>query len=97
MYASLKFSLTPTKNLIDIIPQEAHNKIKLEVSRIFLFDSEAWDHNPDEKNKALQPKSESCNFLYSKHVKDYRLLQCAPMKLLIEEILILIKIYLPMI
>ena len=43
---------------------------------VHLFGSEAWPHIPDEKWKALQPKSEKYIFVrYSKDVKGYRLLQ----------------------
>jgi hypothetical protein len=36
----------------------------------------AWAHIPDEKRKALQPKSEKCIFVgYSEDVKGYRILQ----------------------
>jgi hypothetical protein len=36
----------------------------------------AWAHIPDEKKKALQPKSEKCIFVgYSEDVKGYRILQ----------------------
>ena len=41
-----------------------------------MFGSEAWAHIPDEKRKALQPKSEKCIFVgYSEDVKGYKLLQ----------------------
>ena len=41
-----------------------------------MFGCEAWAHIPDEKWKALQPKSEKCIFVgYSEDVKGYRLLQ----------------------
>ena len=41
-----------------------------------MFGCEAWAHIPDEKWKALQPKSEKCIFVgYSKDVKGYILLQ----------------------
>ena len=41
-----------------------------------MFGCEAWAHIPDEKQKALQPKSEKCIFVgYSEDVKGYRLLQ----------------------
>ena len=41
-----------------------------------MFGCEAWAHIPDEKRKALQPKSEKCIFVgYSEDVKSYRLLQ----------------------
>ena len=41
-----------------------------------MFGCEAWAHIPDEKRKALQPKSKKCIFVgYSEDVKGYRLLQ----------------------
>ena len=41
-----------------------------------MFGCEAWAHIPDEKWKALQPKSKKCIFVgYSEYVKGYRLLQ----------------------
>ena len=40
-----------------------------------MFGCEAWARIPDEKQKALQPKSEKCIFFgYSEDVKGYRLL-----------------------
>ena len=40
-----------------------------------MFGCEAWDHIPDKKWKALQPKSEKCIFVgYFEDVKGYRLL-----------------------
>ena len=46
---------TPTKALQGITPKEAWSKIKLDVSHVCVFGSEAWAHNVDEKWKALQP------------------------------------------
>jgi hypothetical protein len=67
---------TPTKALKNITPEEAWTKIKLDVSHFCVFGSIAWAHIPDEKRKALQPKSDKCIFVgYSKDVKGYRLLQ----------------------
>ena len=41
-----------------------------------MFGCEAWAHIPDEKWKALQPKSEKCIFVrYSEDVKSYRLIK----------------------
>ena len=41
-----------------------------------MFGCDAWAHIPDEKRKALQPKSENCIFVgYSEDVKGYQLLQ----------------------
>jgi hypothetical protein len=46
------------------------------VSHFCVFGSIAWAHIPDEKRKALQPKSEKHIFVgYSEDVKGYRLLQ----------------------
>ena len=39
------------------------SKIKPDVSHFRVFRCEAWTHIPDEKQKALQPKSEKCIFL----------------------------------
>jgi hypothetical protein len=67
---------TPTKALKNITSEEAWTKIKPDVSHIRVFGSIAWAHIPDEKRKALQPKSEKCIFVgYSEDVKGYRLLQ----------------------
>ena len=49
---------TPIKFLQGITPEEAWIKIKLDVSHFRVFGCEAWAHIPDEKQKALQPKSE---------------------------------------
>ena len=67
---------TPTKVLQGITPKEAWSKIKPDVSHFCVFGCEAWAHIPNEKWKALQPKSETCIFVgYSKDVKGYRILQ----------------------
>jgi hypothetical protein len=67
---------TPTKALKNIIPEEAWTKIKPDVTHFRVFGSIAWAHIPDEKRKALQPKSEKFIFVgYSEDVKGYRLLQ----------------------
>jgi hypothetical protein len=56
--------------------KEAWTKIKPDVSHFHVFGSIAWAHIPDEKRKALQPKSEKCIFVgYSEDVKGYRVLQ----------------------
>ena len=66
---------TPTKVLNNITPEEAWSSIKPNVSHFRLFESETWDHVPDEKHKALEPKSEKCIFVgYSEDVKGYRIL-----------------------
>eukprot|EP00253_Pinus_taeda_P010782 PITA_10782 len=49
---------TPTKVLKNITPEEAWSSIKLDISHFCVFGSEAWAHIPDEKHKALEPKSE---------------------------------------
>jgi hypothetical protein len=47
--------------------------------------SKQWAHIPDEKRKALQPKSEKCIFVgYSEDVKGYRLLQSHFNKIIIR-------------
>jgi hypothetical protein len=67
---------TPTKALKNITPKEAWTKIKPDVSHFRVFGNIAWAHIPDEKRKALHPKSENCIFVgYSEDVKGYRLLQ----------------------
>ena len=67
---------TPTKYLQGITLEEAWSKIKPDVSHFHVFGSEAWAHILDEKQKALQSKSEKCIFVgYSEDVKGYRLLQ----------------------
>jgi hypothetical protein len=67
---------TPTKALKNITLKEAWTKIKPDVSHFCVFGSIAWAHIPDEKRKALQPKSEKCIFVgYAEDVKGYRLLQ----------------------
>eukprot|EP00253_Pinus_taeda_P032502 PITA_32502 len=66
---------TPTKVLKNITPEEAWSSIKPDVSHFHVFGSEAWAHIPDEKHKALEPKSEKCIFVgYSEDFKGYRLI-----------------------
>eukprot|EP00253_Pinus_taeda_P017794 PITA_17794 len=66
---------TPTKVQKNITPEEAWSSIKPDVSHFRVFGSEAWAHIPDEKHKALEPKSEKCTFVgYSEDVKGYRLI-----------------------
>jgi hypothetical protein len=75
-YANYIVNHTPTKALKNITLEEAWNKIKPDVSHFCVFGSIAWAHIPDEKRKALQPKSEKCIFVgYSEVVKGYKLLQ----------------------
>jgi hypothetical protein len=67
---------TPTKALKNITPEEAWTKIKPDVSHFRVFGSIAWAHIPDEKRKALQPKSEKCIFVgYCENFKGYILIQ----------------------
>jgi hypothetical protein len=67
---------TPRKSLKNITPEEAWTKIKPDVSHFRVFGNIAWTHIPNEKRKALQPKSEKHIFVgYSEDVKGYRLLQ----------------------
>jgi hypothetical protein len=54
---------TPTKDLKNITSGEAWTKIKPNVSHFHVFGSVAWAHNPNEKRKALQPKSDKCIFV----------------------------------
>ena len=75
-FANYIVNHTPTKALKNITPEEAWTKIKLDVSHFRAFGSIAWAQIPDEKRKALQPKSEKCIFVgYFEDVKGYRLLQ----------------------
>ena len=61
-------------------PEEAWSKIKPNVSHFLLFGCEAWADIPDEKWKALQPKSEKCIFVgYYEDVKGYSIIQPHPM------------------
>jgi hypothetical protein len=67
---------TPTKALKNITPEEAWTKIKRDVSHFRVFGSIAWARIPDEKRKALQPKSEKFIFVgYCENVEGYILLQ----------------------
>jgi hypothetical protein len=66
----------PTKDIKNITLEEEWTKIKLDVSHFCVFGSVAWAHIPDEKRKALQPKSEKHIFVgYSEDVKGYIILQ----------------------
>ena len=61
---------TPTKVLQGITPEEAWSNIKPDVSHFHVFGCEAWAHIPNEKWKALHPKSEKCIFVgYSEKSK----------------------------
>jgi hypothetical protein len=56
--------------------KESWTKIKPDVSHFYVFGSIAWAHIPDEKRKALHPKSEKCIFFgYYEDVKGYIFLQ----------------------
>jgi hypothetical protein len=75
-YANYIVNRTPTKALKNITPEEAWTKIKPYVSHFCVFGSITWAHIPDEKRKALHPKSEKCIFFgYFEDVNGYRLLQ----------------------
>ena len=56
--------------------EKSWSKIKPIVIHFHVFGSEAWAQIPDEKQKALQPKSAKYIFVgYYEYVKDYVLLQ----------------------
>jgi hypothetical protein len=75
-YANYIVNHTTTKALKNITLKEAWNKIKPDVSHFCVFGNVAWAHIPDEKRKALQPKSEKCIVVdYSKYFKGYKILQ----------------------
>ena len=66
---------TPTNALKNITPEEAWSSVKPDVSHFRVFGSEAWAHIPNDKRKALEPKSEKCISVgYSEEVKGYRIL-----------------------
>eukprot|EP00253_Pinus_taeda_P015333 PITA_15333 len=56
-YAKYIVNHTHTKVLKNITQEEAWSSIKPDVSNFRVFGSEAWAHIPDEKDKALEPKS----------------------------------------
>ena len=67
---------SPIKYLQGVTLEEAWIKFKQNVSHFHLFGSEAWAHIPNEKWKALHPKSEKCIFVrYSEDAKCYRIIQ----------------------
>jgi hypothetical protein len=75
-YANYIVNHTPTKTLKNITLEESWTKMKPDVSHFHVFGSITWARIPEEKRKALQPKSEKCIFVgYSEDVKVYRLLQ----------------------
>eukprot|EP00253_Pinus_taeda_P035360 PITA_35360 len=57
-YVNYIINHTPTEVLKNITLEEAWSSIKPDVSHFRVFGSEAWAHIPDEKHKALEPKSE---------------------------------------
>eukprot|EP00253_Pinus_taeda_P033597 PITA_33597 len=76
---------TPTKILKNITLGEAWSSIKPDLRHFRVFGSEAWDHIPDEKHQALEPKSEKCIFArYSEDVKGYRILPPKSKKFIIR-------------
>jgi hypothetical protein len=75
-FANYIVNRNPIKALKNITPEEAWTKIKPDVNHFYVFGSITWAQIPDEKRKALQPKSKKCIFVgYSEDVKGYRLLQ----------------------
>jgi hypothetical protein len=87
---------TPTKALKNITLEEAWTKIKPYVSHFRVFGSIAWVHIPDEKRKEFQPKVRSVYFLVIlKMSKVIYLFNHIVMKLLLEEMLNLMKISWP--
>ena len=54
---------TPTKALNNITLEEAWSSVKPDVSHFWVFESTTWAHIPNEKYKALEPKSEKNIFL----------------------------------
>jgi hypothetical protein len=70
----------------NITPEEAWSSIKPDVSHFRIFGSEAWAHIPDEKHKALEPKSENVFLLdILKMLKDIDLFHLSPKMLSLEE------------
>jgi hypothetical protein len=85
--------LHPHKDLKNITLEEAWTKIKPNVSYFSVFSSEALSHIPDEKRKYLQPKSKKCIFVgYHEYVKSIYFFNLIPIKLLLGEMLSLMKI-----
>jgi hypothetical protein len=96
-YEKYKLNHTLTKDLKNIITlEESWNNINPNVIHFRVFGSVAWAHIPDEKMKALQPKSGSVFLLVilkmSKVTDFFNLIQ---IKLLFEEMLNLMKISWP--
>jgi hypothetical protein len=88
---------TSTKALTNITPKEAWTKIKPDVSHLRVFGNIAWAHILDEKRKTLQPKSEKCIYVLVilKMSKVIDFFNHIVMKLLLEKMLNLMKIYWP--
>jgi transposase InsO family protein len=87
---------TPTKALKNITSEEAWTKIKPYVSHFRVFGSIAWAHIPDEKRKALSLKVRSVYLLVIlKMSKVTNFFNHIVMKLLLEEMLNLMKISRP--
>jgi hypothetical protein len=79
---------TTTKSLKSITPEEYSTKIKPDVSQFRVFGNIAWAHIPNEKRKALQPKSEKCIFVgYFEYVKGYIILQPHCNEIIIRRVL----------
>jgi hypothetical protein len=58
----------------------------MDVSHFHVFGSKTWAHIPDEKMKALHPKSEKCIFAgYCEDVKGYQLLQLHSIKIIVRK------------
>ena len=67
---------TRTKVLNNIRLEEAWSSITPNVSHFRVFGSKVCAHIPNQKHKALKPKSEKCIFVgYFEYVEGYRLLQ----------------------
>ena len=95
-YENYIVNSTPTKALKNITPKQYWAKIKPDVSHFCVFGSIARAHIPDEKRKALQPKSEKCIFVgFLKMSKVIDFFSRIVMKLFLEEMLNLMKISWP--
>jgi hypothetical protein len=74
-----------TKDLKNITLEESQSEIKLDVSHLYVFGSEAWAHIPYEKRKSLQPKSEKFIFVrYFEYLKGYKPVQTHSNKIIIN-------------
>ena len=64
----------PTKEVLQVTPEEKWNGRKTDISNFKKFCSECWAHIPDDKHKKLEPKFHKCIFIgYSEDSKAYRL------------------------